>query len=101
MQVNRPTGRVSVTSFRLLPRAPVSLRTFSGLAGTRCFGTSILRLPLMNWLGQGFRDRHNGLQRPFRYYLAAVNASAGTDIDHMVGGANGVFVVLNDDHRVA
>lgn len=31
---------------------------------------------------------------------AAVNASAGTDIDHMVGGANGVFVVLNDDHRV-
>ena len=51
--------------------------------------------------GQGFRDRHNGLQRPFRYYLAAVNASAGTDIDHMVGGANGVFVVLNDDHRVA
>lgn len=25
----------------------------------------------------------------------------GADIDHMVGGANGVFVMLNDDHRVA
>ena len=47
MQVNRPTGSVSVTSFRLLPRAPVSFSTFSGFAGTRFFGTSILRLPLM------------------------------------------------------
>lgn len=25
------------------------LENFFGLAGTRCFGTSILRLPLMNW----------------------------------------------------
>ncbi|MBX4366055.1 hypothetical protein K4H01_26935, partial [Mycobacterium tuberculosis] len=50
--------------------------------------------------GQGFRDRHNGLQRPFRYYLAAVNASAGTDIDHMAGGANGDFVVPDSDPRL-
>ncbi|CNV10409.1 Uncharacterised protein [Salmonella enterica subsp. enterica serovar Bovismorbificans] len=49
IQVNSPTGSVRVTSFRLLPRAPVSLSTFSGFAGTRCFGTSILRLPLMYW----------------------------------------------------
>ena len=33
--------------------------------------------------------------------LAAVDAGAGADVEHMVGGADGVLVVLDDDHGVA
>ena len=51
--------------------------------------------------GEGFWYRHNGVQWPFGHHLAAVDPSARADIDHMVGGANRVFVMLNDDHRVA
>ena len=32
---------------------------------------------------------------------AAVNAGAGADVEHMVGGADGVLVVLDHDHGVA
>lgn len=32
---------------------------------------------------------------------AAVNPSAGADVDDVVGGANGVFVMFNDNDRVA
>ena len=33
--------------------------------------------------------------------LAAVDAGAGADVEHMVGGADGVLVVLDHDHGVA
>ena len=33
--------------------------------------------------------------------MAAVHAGAGADVDHVVGGADGVLVVLDHDHRVA
>ena len=33
--------------------------------------------------------------------LTAVLAGTGTDVDHPVGGADGVLVVLDDDQRVA
>jgi hypothetical protein len=33
--------------------------------------------------------------------VAAVDAGAGADVEHMVGGADGVFVVLDHDHGVA
>jgi hypothetical protein len=32
---------------------------------------------------------------------AAMHAGAGADIDHVIGGADGVFVVLDHDHGVA
>ncbi len=31
----------------------------------------------------------------------AVDAGAGADVEHVIGGADGVLVVLDDDHRVA
>ncbi len=33
--------------------------------------------------------------------MAAVNAGAGADVEHVVGGADGVLVVLDHDHGVA
>ena len=33
--------------------------------------------------------------------MAAVDAGAGADVDHLVGGADGVLVVLDHDHGVA
>ena len=33
--------------------------------------------------------------------MAAVNAGAGADVEHPVGGADGVLVVLDHDHGVA
>jgi hypothetical protein len=37
----------------------------------------------------------------FRHDVAAVDAGAGADVEHMVGGADGVLVVLDHDHGVA
>ena len=33
--------------------------------------------------------------------MAAVDAGAGADVEHVVGGADGVLVVLDHDHGVA
>ncbi len=33
--------------------------------------------------------------------MAAVDAGAGPDVEHVVGGADGVLVVLDDDDGVA
>ena len=35
------------------------------------------------------------------HHLAAVLTGSGTDVDHPVGGADGVLVVLDDDQGVA
>ena len=40
-------------------------------------------------------------QRALRHHLAAVDARAGAEVDHVIGGADGVLVVLDHDHRVA
>ena len=33
--------------------------------------------------------------------MTAVNAGAGPDVEHVVGGADGVLVVLHHDHGIA
>ena len=38
---------------------------------------------------------------PSRDDVAAVDAGAGADVEHVVGGADGVLVVLDHDHGVA
>ena len=51
----------------------------------------------------GHRVRIGGdfVGRAFGDDAAAVHAGAGADVDHVVGAADGVLVVLDDDHRVA
>src|SRR5205085_12410902 len=41
------------------------------------------------------------VNRPLSYDLSAMNAGARPDVDHVVSGADGILVVLDDDHRVA
>ena len=41
------------------------------------------------------------IHRAFRDHLAAVLARAGTQVDDPVGGADGLVVMLHDQHRVA
>ena len=40
-------------------------------------------------------------QRALRDHLAAVDPGAGAEIDHVVGAADRILVVLDHDHRVA
>ena len=39
--------------------------------------------------------------RALRHDLPAMHAGAGADIEHVIGGADGVLVMLDHDHGVA
>ena len=51
--------------------------------------------------GDGFGASHNLLRRSLRDELTAVLARAGTDIDNLVCGEHGIFIMLDDDQRIA
>ena len=88
MQVKRPSGISAVTFFRLFSRAPMTVSTlrFVGRAalasasgsGARPRGTAPVRL-------SGFAMMSSGV--PCATTLAAVDAGAGADVDHVVGRA--------------
>ena len=44
---------------------------------------------------------HHLVRGTFGDHAAAVHAGAGADVDHVIGQADGVFVMLDHDHRVA
>ena len=100
MQVNRPSGISAVTFFRLLPRAPMSLSVRDGLIGRRS-GMAISRAPVRYWPVSDFGLAMMSIGVPCGDDLAAMDAGAGADIDHIVGDADGVLVVLDHDHGVA
>ena len=99
-QVNRPSGISAVTFFRLLPRALIDLDAAARVAAAP------LRHRDAQFAGEIFageraRLAHDVVGRALRDDLAAVDAGAGADVEHMVGGADGVLVVLDHDHGVA
>jgi hypothetical protein len=51
--------------------------------------------------GERGRMRRDLRRRARRHQLAAVQAGAGPQVEHPVGGADGLLVVLDDEHRVA
>ena len=51
--------------------------------------------------GPGVRRRHQVVDAALCDHVAAVDAGAGADVQHPVGGADGVLVVLDHDHGVA
>ncbi len=51
--------------------------------------------------GQGVLGFFDLADRSFRHHLAAVNASAGADIDDMVGAADGFFIMFHHQHGIA
>ena len=59
------------------------------------------RSPVRYWPVSEARQAMMSAGVPSRHDLAAVDAGAGADVDHVVGGADGVLVVLDHDHGVA
>ncbi len=51
--------------------------------------------------GPGARRGDQVVDRAFRHDVAAVDAGAGADVEHVIGAADGVLVVLDHDHGVA
>ena len=51
--------------------------------------------------GQRIRIAHDVGWRALGDDMATMHAGAGADIDHMIGEANGILVVLDHDHGVA
>ncbi len=88
------------TALRLFSRAPRTV--------------SVLPLPLRRRVGRRDRPlageelpgrrrlaREHVVERPLHHHLAAVDARPGAHLHDVVGGADGVLVVLHDDDRVA
>ncbi|MCK7519432.1 MAG: hypothetical protein MZV64_17720 [Ignavibacteriales bacterium] len=67
----------------------------------RFFGTGDLLAPERYAPGQRLRVRQNLLRRAFGDDLSAVFARAGTEVDHPICSADGLVVVLDDQHGVA
>ena len=53
------------------------------------------------WPVSEFWVRHDFGGGALRHDFAAVNASARADIDDIIGGEDRVFVMFDDDHRIA
>src|SRR5438094_6171150 len=47
-----------------------------------------------------FASRHQLFRRALKNHVPAVLAGAGSEIDDVIGGANRLLVVLDDDHGV-
>ncbi len=95
-----PSGIVTSIDFRLFSRAP---RTTSALPLPlrRFAGVAIDRRPERNCpVGDALHFEHV-CDRPLHHDLAAVDARARAHLDDVIGGADGVFVVLDDDDGVA
>ena len=73
----------------------------SSWRGVRIGGIAIARLPERYWpvIESGFAAISVG--RALRDDAAAVHAGARAEVDDVVGVTDRIFVVLDDDHRVA
>ena len=100
-QVKRPSGIVAVTFFRLLPRAPTIFSSLPGVGGAA--PRRDRHRPLAGQILAGQRVGVGGDlgRRALGDDLAAMHAGAGADVDHVIGRADRVLVVLDHDHRVA
>ena len=99
-QVKVPSGKLAVTFRRLLPVAPRTI-SFLPLPLRRSRGIGIARSPVRYWpvIEAGAAAMSAG--RAVGDDLAAVHAGAGADVDDVVGLADRLLVVLDDDHGVA
>ena len=99
-QVNSPSGISAETFLRLLPRALMTLmvrRWFGGLrSGIATDNSPVRYLPVSD-----FGLLHDLGGRALRHDVAAMHAGAGADVEHVIGQADGVLVMLDHDHGVA
>ena len=99
-QVNSPSGISAVTFLRLLPRALTTFSVRRGFFGRRS-GIVHGQLAREIFAGERVRRGDDVVDAALRDDMAAMDAGAGADVEHMVGGADGVLVVLDHDHGIA
>ena len=75
---------------RLAVRLPAFVAASRSALGRKCRRRSAMRRACM--ISSGV---------PLRHQFAAVAAGAGTEVDHVIGAANGFFVMLDHQHRIA
>ena len=99
--MNVPSGNATSMFLRLLARAPrttISPR----VGGRRTAGIVNALQPGEVLPGQRLAWRRQQLLRPpLEHHVAAVFAGARPEVDQVVGRANRLFVVLDDEHGVA
>ena len=88
------------TSFRLLAVAP-RIWIALPLALRRCVGNGDFQRAGEILAGERFRRVRDLLRLARGDEMAAGVARAGAEVDDVIGAANGVFVVLDDEHGVA
>ncbi len=81
--------------------APRTRSSRSGSSGVRSAGISMRRSPLRYRPVSDAGIGGDLLRRALGDDLAAVHAGARAHVDHVVGAADGLLVVLHHDHRVA
>ena len=101
--VSTPSGILTSRFFRLFARAPrMTISPFS--SGRRAFGVGMTRAPVryapVSEKGSAVSSM-SACGRALEDDVAAVVAGAGSEIDDVVGGADRLLVVLDDDHGVA
>ena len=67
----------------------------------RLDGTSIVFFPERYWPVSDAALLLDLLGRALRHHVAAVNSSARPDVQHVIGAADGLFIVLYYDERVS
>ena len=90
--------------FRLFARAPRT--TIAPRVGLRAATAASAMAPLAAQVRAGQRRRSalgavSARRRPLEDHVAAVLAGAGPEVDDVVGRADRLLVVLDDDDRVA
>ena len=101
MQVNRPMGISAVRFLRLLPVAP-TMRERLALLRRAAGGRHVDEAGAGEELaGERVRIGHDLGRRALGDDVAAMDAGGGADVDDVVGLADGVLVVLDDDDGVA
>ncbi len=101
MQVKVPSGICADTFFRLLPRAPMtfSQRSCTALRRLRRHGNLLEADEI--FAREAFGRTHDVFGRAFGDDVAAMDAGARAHVDHMIGGADRFFVMLDHEHGVA
>ena len=95
-----PSGNVTSRFLRLFSLAP-RIVIAAPLCWRRSGRISICTLPEMYAPVSESGLAHDFFRRAVGHQPAAVAARAGAKIDHVIGAADGFFVVLHDQHGVA
>ena len=95
-----PSGNVTSTDLRLFSRAPRTVSVLP-LPFRRCFGVAIDRLPERNCPVGDALHASTSSSVPCTTTVPPWTPGPGPHLDDVVGGADRVLVVLDDDDRVA